>query len=326
LQSSLDKKRAHMEQSVKKMEKAAKKGKKGGDQKKLGQVASRKKKLLAFGADKTEDGKRWKYSLMGYRAGSVLESGIGVGGKRTMRLLSEPSDPELKFHFPNCDPIGVSGPILQLQHVTFGYDSTQPLFSDVCLDFTTKSRISLLGRNGLGKSTILSIILGQLTPTEGKVFRNHNLRLAMFAQHHIDQLDLSLTPLQHLANCFPTMKELEIRACLGHFGLGGKLAVQKMQTLSGGQKSRVIFALVTHQNPHILILDEPTNHLDYDTINALTEAIKEFEGGVILVSHNQALVNATCNEFWEIKKRKVTRVEGGLKEYAERCAKEVGVS
>jgi len=310
-----------MEDSVKKMEKAAKgkNKKKCGDQKKLGQVASRKKKLLRFGADKDEDGKRWKYSLMGYRPGSLLEAGGGTRRQYSRRLLIEPDDPEIKFNFPETGAIGVTGSILQLQHVSFRYSKDDLyLFQDVCLDINPKSRIALVGKNGLGKSTLLNLLLGNLSLTEGEIFRHHNLKLAMFAQHHVDQLDLELTPLQHMGKTFPGMKELELRACLGHFGLGGHLALQKISTLSGGEKSRVIFATVTFQRPHILILDEPTNHLDFDTIAALTEAIQDFKGGIIIVSHNQALIKQTCKECWEIKNKKVVRVEGGFEEYVNR--------
>jgi len=317
-----------MEESVKKMEKAAKgkNKKKGGDQKKLGQVASRKKKLQRFGAEKTEDGQRWKYSLMGYRPGSIQEAGGGTRRQYKPRLLVEPEDPELKFNFPASDPIGVIGPILQLKHVSFRYqtdDNSPNLFTDISLDMNTKTRLALVGKNGLGKSTLLNVILGHLQPTEGEIYRHHNLRLAMFAQHHVEQLDLELTPLEHMVKTFPGFKEMELRACLGHFGLGGSLALQTMSKLSGGEKSRVIFASVTFQRPHILILDEPTNHLDFDTISALVEAIQEFEGGIIIVSHNQSLVRQTCKECWEIKNRKVVRREGGFAEYISEQIKDV---
>jgi ATP-binding cassette subfamily F protein 3 len=154
-----------------------------------------------------------------------------------------------------------------------------------------------------GKSTLLELLVGNLEPSKGEIYRSHKLRIGYFTQHHVDQLNLNTTSLEHMMTMFKEVKEQQIRAHLGAFGIGGKLAVQKMSTLSGGQKSRVVFAQITFQEPHILILDEPTNHLDFDSIKALTDAISEFEGAVIIVSHDQSLISKVANELYPKKKK-----------------------
>jgi ATP-binding cassette subfamily F protein 3 len=164
------------------------------------------------------------------------------------------------------------------------------------------SRISIVGANGAGKSTLLKLLVGKLTLTEGSQYRNARLKVSMFTQHHIDQLDLDLSPLQQLMKNFPGFPQERYRAFLSSFGLVNKMALQPSYTLSGGQKSRVAFAIAAWNQPHIMILDEPTNHLDLDAVNALIQALNKFEGyfffynfrGVIIVSHDQHLISNVC--------------------------------
>jgi len=167
----------------------------------------------------------------------------------------------------------------------------------------------MLGANGVGKSTLIKLILGELEPDEGKIKLNEGARTACFTQHHQDLLELDKTPVELLQKIFAdrNVKDQEARNHLGALGIKGDLALQKIELLSGGQKSRVSFAILTFLKPHLIIMDEPTNHLDLDTIEALLNALNSFVGGVILVSHDQYFLNKAVTEFWGIN------AEGKLK-------------
>ncbi|PNH01238.1 ABC transporter F family member 3 [Tetrabaena socialis] len=176
------------------------------------------------------------------------------------------------------------------------------------------------GPNGIGKSTLLNLISGKLQPTVGTITRNTRVgvRLATFSQHHVDGLDLSLTPLQIMARTFPDIKEPELRGHLSSFGVPATLAGQAMYTLSGGQKSRVAFAKMTFTKPHILLLDEPSNHLDIDAVNALIQGLATFKGGVLMVSHDQFLIESTVDELWMCEEGFVSPFRGTFDEYKSR--------
>ena len=223
-----------------------------------------------------------------------------------MEVVAETlADPTLCFDFPPPEPL--SGlPILQLADVGFNYPGQPNLFKNVNLGVDLNSRVALVGPNGIGKSTLLKLVLGDLEPVAGAVHRHGKLRLGRFSQHHVDQLDLSLTALEHFSRCWPQAKPLEIRAHLGTMGMGGNLSLQKMSTLSGGQKSRVAFAQIMWQKPHLLLLDEPTNHLDLDAVEALIQALLSFDGGLLVVSHDEHLVSSICEELWVAEPGKVS--------------------
>jgi len=264
----------------------------------LGMVASREHKLHNLGSQKTEDSKKWKWSTMGMRTvlGPVVE------------------DKAFRFKFPVPTPLGYHGPVLQLRTVGFGY-SGKKLFTDVTMDIDCTSRIAIMGRNGVGKTTLLNIIMGTEKPTSGEVIRHHNLEIAYYSQHHVQQLNLSISPVEHLMTTFGGVKEQDARQHLGSFGLHGNLALHKMSTLSGGQKARVVFATITWKQPHIIILDEPTNHLDYDTIDALTQALNTFQGGVLFVSHDQHMISTCSKQLFVVKGLKVRSYAGSFEEY-----------
>lgn len=159
--------------------------------------------------------------------------------------------------------------------------------------------------------------LGELEAQAGAVIRNPKLRIAYFTQHHVNQLDLDATPQDFLLRSFPGSKPDAARAHLGSFGLGGDLALQKIRTLSGGQKSRVAFALITWKKPHLLCLDEVTNHLDIETIDAVIVALANFTGGVVVISHDQHFVESVCDELFVVGSPAgaVSRFKGEFADY-----------
>uniref|UniRef100_A0A3P8V8R5 ATP-binding cassette sub-family F member 3 n=1 Tax=Cynoglossus semilaevis TaxID=244447 RepID=A0A3P8V8R5_CYNSE len=209
----------------------------------------------------------------------------------------------------------LSPPILQLDEVEFYYSPDQPIFSGLNLSADLESRICIVGENGAGKSTVLKLLMGELTPVQGVRQAHRNLKIGYFSQHHVDQLDLNVCSVELLLNRFPGRTEEEYRHQLGSYGITGELATRPVASLSGGQKSRVAFAQMTMPCPNFYILDEPTNHLDMETIEALAKALNKFKGGVVLVSHDERLIRMVCKELWVCENGKVGRIDGGFDEY-----------
>nr|CAB3503490.1 unnamed protein product [Digitaria exilis] len=198
---------------------------------------------------------------------------------------------------------------------SFGYPGGPTLFKNLNFGIDLDSRISMVGPNGIGKSTILKLISGDLQPTSGTVFRSPKVRMAVFNQHHVDGLDLTVNPLLYMMRCYPGVPEQKLRAHLGSFGVSGNLALQPMYTLSGGQKSRVAFAKITFKKPHIILLDEPSNHLDLDAVEALIQGLLVFQGGVLMVSHDEHLITGSVDELWVVSEGRVTPFSGTFKDY-----------
>ena len=237
--------------------------------------------------------------------------------ERMQEVADFVADPEYCFNFP-APPDPVGPPVISFTDVSFHYPNGPDLFKDLNFGIDTESRLSIVGPNGIGKSTLLGLISGTLTPTKGHVYRNPKVRLAIFSQHHVDGLDLALTPLQYMAKCFPEAKDPVHRSHLASFGVSQELATQAMYTLSGGQKSRVALAKVTWTKPHILLLDEPSNHLDIDAIDALIAGLTIFKGGVLMVSHDQYLIEATVDELWAVEGGRVSPFHGTFSDYTKR--------
>ncbi|CAD7697954.1 unnamed protein product, partial [Ostreobium quekettii] len=229
-------------------------------------------------------------------------------------------DAEYVFRFPN--PGGaVAPPIVSFSDVDFNYPGGPTLFSGLNFGLDLESRCAIVGPNGIGKSTLLNLIAGALEPTVGYVQRNAKVRFATFSQHHVDGLDLALTPLQYMKKMFPDSKEQVHRSHLGSFGISGDLALQAMYTLSGGQKSRVALAKITWKSPHVLLLDEPSNHLDIDAVDALIEGLNLFSGAVLMVSHDQYLIESTVDELWMCEGGRVDVFHGTFDDYRKRLRK-----
>ncbi|GAB1599407.1 ATP-binding cassette sub-family F member 3-like [Argonauta hians] len=220
---------------------------------------------------------------------------------------------EVILKFPECNKL--SPPILQLDEVMFYYNEDQIIFRNVCVSACMESRICIVGENGAGKTTLLKILLGELNPTKGLRNCHRNLKIGYFSQHHVDQLEMDMSSIELLALRYPGKTSEMYRSILGSFGVTGELATRSVASLSGGQKSRVAFAAMSVLCPNFFILDEPTNHLDVETIEALGKALQKFQGGVILVSHDERLIRVICNELWVVQGGTVRSLEGGFDEY-----------
>ena len=210
--------------------------------------------------------------------------------------------------------------------VSFGYvPDKPPIVERVDLDVQLDSRIGIVGPNGAGKTTVLKLLMGQLTPSAGLISQNPRLRIGFFAQHHVDALDLSMSAVGFCAKSHPGKTDEEYRRHLGAFGITGTTGLQRMELLSGGQKSRVAFALLSLQNPHILVLDEPSNHLDVEAMDALSLALKNFEGGVLMVSHDVTMLKNACNKLWVCDNGTVEKFDGTIDDYKRRIIEQAGL-
>ncbi|XP_043701097.1 ABC transporter F family member 1 [Telopea speciosissima] len=217
-------------------------------------------------------------------------------------------------------------PVLQFVEVTFGYTPDNLIYKNIDFGVDLDSRVALVGPNGAGKSTLLKLMTGELVPQDGMVRRHNHLRIAQFHQHLAEKLDVEMSALQYMMREYPGNEEEKMRAAIGRFGLTGKAQVMPMKNLSDGQRSRVIFAWLAWRQPHMLLLDEPTNHLDIETIDSLAEALKEWDGGLVLVSHDFRLINQVAQEIWVCEKQAVTRWEGGIMDFKEHLRSKAGLS
>ena len=225
--------------------------------------------------------------------------------------------PSVYFKFPEVEKL--SPPILQCNEISFAYTpDSPPILTNISLDLQMDSKIAIVGPNGAGKSTLIHVLVGDHSPQKGLVHRHGRLRIAVFSQHFVDQLNLNQSSVEFLASKYPGLNEEDYRRMLGRFGVTGLVALQPIGTLSGGQKSRVVLTDLCFSNPHVLVLDEPTNHLDMDSIDALSKALKEFRGGILIVSHDQRFLDTVCNEVWVCE-------GGGLKKFEGRVGEMDGV-
>lgn len=209
----------------------------------------------------------------------------------------------------------LSPPIIAVDGVSVGYDPAKPVLNKVTLRVDNDDRIALLGSNGNGKSTLVKLLAGKLPPFSGKVVRAANLSVGYFAQHQTDELDLEGSAYDHLRRLMPNETETKVRARTGAIGFSGKAGDTKVSSLSGGEKARLLLGLATFYGPNMIILDEPTNHLDIDSRAALAEAINDFPGAIIMVSHDRYLIEACADQLWVVADRAVTPYDGDLDDY-----------
>jgi len=239
------------------------------------------------------------------------------------------SDYTVEFHFP--EPSELPPPLIQLLDVDFKYPNRDDFgLKGVNMGVDMGSRIAIVGPNGAGKTTLMNLLSGDLTPTEGEQRRSHKLRVGRYAQHFVDALAMDVNPVEYLMERFPTagLKPEQMRAMLGRFGLSGAHHLTPICKLSGGQKARVVFTCISLEGPHILLLDEPTNHLDMQSIDALCDAVEEFEGGVIVISHDAQLLSRICadeerSQVLVVEDGQIRKYNGDFDDYRDELTKEI---
>lgn len=220
--------------------------------------------------------------------------------------------PEINFPAPEKT---LSPPIIAVDNVAVGYDPKHPVLRHVTLRIDPDDRIALLGSNGNGKSTLVKLLANRLAPFSGSVTRADKLSIAYFAQHQLDELNEDGSTYDHVRRLMPDAPESKIRARAGAMGFSGKAADTLVKSLSGGEKARLLLGLATFYGPNMIILDEPTNHLDIDSRAALAEAINDFPGAVIMVSHDRYLIDACADRLWVVADHKVKPFDGDLDDY-----------
>src|SRR5215468_9529478 len=209
----------------------------------------------------------------------------------------------------------LSPPIIAVDNVSVGYEPDKPVLNRVTLRIDNDDRIALLGANGNGKSTLVKLLAARLKPFSGAVTRAEKLSIAYFAQHQLDELNEDASTYDHVRKLMPEAPESKVRGRAGAIGFSGKAADTPVKSLSGGEKARLLLGLATFFGPNMIILDEPTNHLDIDSRAALAEAINEFPGAVIIVSHDRYLIEACADRLWVVADHAVTSFDGDLDDY-----------
>ncbi|HBV76089.1 MULTISPECIES: ABC transporter ATP-binding protein [Vibrio] len=218
------------------------------------------------------------------------------------------------FSFEFREPSALPNPIMMMDEVSAGYGDNL-ILKHIRLNLVPGSRIGLLGRNGAGKSTLIKLLSGELNPQSGDLTYSQGVKIGYFAQHQLETLHPEETPLQHMMQIAPNHTEQQLRDYLGSFGFVGEKALDKVAPFSGGEKARLVLALVVWQKPNLLLLDEPTNHLDLDMRQALTMALQTFEGAMVIVSHDRYLLRATTDDLYLVDSQQVAPFDGDLNDY-----------
>ena len=232
--------------------------------------------------------------------------------ERMEKVAPAHADSPFDFAFP--DPPRASNPLIAMDRVDLGYGSKR-ILGNLSLSLAPGDRIGLLGLNGAGKSTLVRALAGDLLPLSGRLEPCRGLNIGYFAQHQVEQLDLQGSPLLHLQRLAPDHPEQRLRDFLGGFDFRGDMATSSVGPMSGGEKARLVLAMLVWRAPNLLLLDEPTNHLDLDMRHALTMALQGFEGAVVTVSHDRHLLNNTVDDFWLVAHGGVSRFDGDLDDY-----------
>ncbi|MBY6225272.1 ATP-binding cassette domain-containing protein [Ferrimonas balearica] len=229
-------------------------------------------------------------------------------------MVEAPAHSDSGFQMAFREPLSLPSPLLRMDEVQGGYGDVT-ILRHIRLNLVPGSRIGLLGRNGAGKSTLIKMLSGDLKPQAGELLLSQGVKIGYFAQHQLESLDPRHSPLDHLVQIAPEAKEQELRNFLGGYGFGGDKALSPVAPFSGGEKARLVLALLVWQRPNLLLLDEPTNHLDLEMRHALTVALQGFEGAMVIVSHDRHLLRATCSDFYLVDGGQVAPFDGDLEDY-----------
>jgi ATP-binding cassette subfamily F protein 3 len=229
-------------------------------------------------------------------------------------IAAQVDDRVVPFRFPDPQKV-IASPLLRIEKASAGYDAATPVLTGLDLRIDNDDRIALLGQNGNGKSTLAKLIAGRLTPLSGNVFGAQKIEVGYFAQHQLDDLLPTATPYDYMLKLMPEATEAQRRTKLGTFGFSADKADTQCGKLSGGEKARLLLALTAFHGPHVLILDEPTNHLDVDSREALVHALMEYNGAVILISHDRHLIEATADRLWLVRNGTVKSYDGDMESY-----------
>ncbi len=233
-----------------------------------------------------------------------------------METVAEPiSERTVPFHFPNPKPM--APPIIRVVEADLGYEEGKPVLKKVSLRLDQDDRISILGPNGEGKSTLVKSLSGRLPPLSGNIFKHKKLQIAYFAQHQLDELKPKNSAYDHVKELIPDATEAETRSATARLGFGPDKADTVVEKLSGGEKARLLLGLITFHGAHLLILDEPTNHLDIGAREALIEALNDFQGAVLLITHDAHLASAVADRLWLVNQGKAEPYAGDLSDYRE---------
>ncbi len=230
-------------------------------------------------------------------------------------------DSPIQFEFKPC--IETTSPVISLENIKIGYSEHKALMENINLSIQYGDRVALLGPNGAGKSTFLKLLAGKIEPLMGTLFKApHHLHIAYYEQHQLEQLQLDESPLEHMQHKYPNQTEQILRNYLGQFGFHGDTVLEKVAPLSGGEKARLVLALLLFSAPNLLLLDEPTNHLDLDTRAALEIALQSYEGTLIVISHDRHLLSTTIDNFYLLANKQIKEFDGDLDDYEEWLLKE----
>ncbi|MGL5783155.1 MAG: ATP-binding cassette domain-containing protein, partial [Plesiomonas shigelloides] len=247
------------------------------------------------------------------KASKAKQAQSRVKALERMELIA-PAHVDNPFRFSFRAPESLPNPILSMEKVSAGYGE-KIILNSVKLNLVPGSRIGLLGRNGAGKSTLIKLLAGELAPLHGVVELSRGIKLGYFAQHQLETLHPEESPLVHLARLAPRETEQQLRDYLGGFGFRGDKVTDPVAPFSGGEKARLVLALIVWQRPNLLLLDEPTNHLDLDMRQALTEALIDFDGAMVVVSHDRHLLRSTTDDLYLVHDGQVELFRGDLDDY-----------
>jgi ATP-binding cassette subfamily F protein 3 len=234
---------------------------------------------------------------------------------RMAPIAAVAEDPSLSFDFPS--PNELKPPLVQLDMAAVGYAPGNPVLQRLDLRLDPDDRLALLGRNGNGKTTLARLLAAQLPPMEGEMRASGKLKVGYFTQYQVEELNGDETPVQHMARLMPSATPAAVRAQLGRFGFSGLKAVMRVGDMSGGERARLALALITREAPHLLILDEPTNHLDVDAREALVQALNDYRGAVVLVSHDRHMLELTTDRLVLVDAGTAREYAGSLDDYTD---------